>query len=657
MPASLEDDAHDVNERHFLAHELPGSVRVTNHEGLTMRTRWGRFVLFTSAVALVASSAFAQPKKTKGKPKDKKAKVEQPAEELSPDPTPAPPPAAPAAKGKAPKAAKGSEVVEDLGGDEPSVTAGAPSPQFQKAKVFLDKERWADAAVEFHNVLRNNTDDPGNTQHAKYWLAVALYHLEYYQASYTYFYEIAKSPKHLDFEKTLGWLARLATQLPEPADIIGHLGKYTEDQVAATAKGSPDLLAQLNFLYGRYKYRKGEFEKAATLFRNVAPGSKYYVQAQFFAGITSVRQRQVKPAVDAFENILSYLDKNPSGAGSAAEGQRYRDLAHLSIARAYYSAAIKQPTDGEFVPDPDRLTSAVVAWNKVDVASEYWLDALFEESWAYFMASDYPHALGNIHTIESPYFPNSFYPEAQFLKAIIYFTNCQYENAKIIVARFVQKYEPVKKGLDEILANRCPGPKPDEDGNVADVSPDEAKQCLGFLNDVRDGKARELTGERGKLLRPVVEGAFDDREILKNLEYIKVIKSEQDRLKNVRAPIKASALAGELATTLENAQADALARAGGLARGRFLRAVDDLDEHLGNVQTMLIDILAGERGQLEAVGEAKAAAIKQQQTALKGLGDVRADEEHYLWPFDGEYWRDELGFYRQRVVNVCGGRS
>jgi hypothetical protein len=36
---------------------------------------------------------------------------------------------------------------------------------------------------------------------------------------------------------------------------------------------------------------------------------------------------------------------------------------------------------------------------------------------------------------------------------------------------------------------------------------------------------------------------------------------------------------------------------------------------------------------------------------------VKADEEHYLWPFDGEYWRDELGFYRQRVVNTCGGRS
>jgi hypothetical protein len=25
-----------------------------------------------------------------------------------------------------------------------------------------------------------------------------------------------------------------------------------------------------------------------------------------------------------------------------------------------------------------------------------------------------------------------------------------------------------------------------------------------------------------------------------------------------------------------------------------------------------------------------------------------------MWPFDGEYWRDELGFYRQVVVSKCG---
>ena len=33
----------------------------------------------------------------------------------------------------------------------------------------------------------------------------------------------------------------------------------------------------------------------------------------------------------------------------------------------------------------------------------------------------------------------------------------------------------------------------------------------------------------------------------------------------------------------------------------------------------------------------------------KVFGVVNPDEEHVLWPFDGEYWRDELGFYRQVV--------
>jgi tetratricopeptide (TPR) repeat protein len=604
-------------------------------------------------LGLLASSGFAAPKdskpaaakeepKDKGK-KDDKAATGKPGDKAAAD------------KGKSADKGKPGKKVDDAEDDDgEEAKAGTPSPEFQKAKKSLDQERWGDAAVGFHNVLQGNTDDAGNRQHAKYWLAVALYHLEYYQASYTYFYEIAKNPKHLDFEKTLGWLARLATQLPEPADIIGHLGKYTEDQVKATAKGSPDLLAQLYYLYGRYKYRKGDYSKAMNLFGMVKPDTKFFVQAQFFTGISSVRQGKVGPAVAAFQKIIDHIDANPSAVD---DPQRYKDLANLSLARAYYSAAIKQKGEGEFVPDPDKLNASIIYWNKVDVASEYWLDALFEESWAYFMASDYPHALGNIHTIESPYFPNSFYPEAEFLKAIIYFSNCQYDNAKVIVAKFVRKYEPVEKGLKNVLRNRCPGPEADENGVVADLTADDAKKCLSFLNEVEAKKARELEGDSGKAIRPVVEGAFSDRELLRHLEYIKLIKSEQERLKTARAPIKGSGLAGELATILENALADAQTKAGTLARGRFLRAVDELDDHLGNVQTMLIDILAGERGQLEKMGEAKAAAIKQQQTSLKGLGDVKADEEHYLWPFDGEYWRDELGFYRQRVVSVCGGRS
>ena len=33
---------------------------------------------------------------------------------------------------------------------------------------------------------------------------------------------------------------------------------------------------------------------------------------------------------------------------------------------------------------------------------------------------------------------------------------------------------------------------------------------------------------------------------------------------------------------------------------------------------------------------------------------VKPDEEHVIWPFNGEYWRDELGFYRQTITSKCG---
>ena len=29
------------------------------------------------------------------------------------------------------------------------------------------------------------------------------------------------------------------------------------------------------------------------------------------------------------------------------------------------------------------------------------------------------------------------------------------------------------------------------------------------------------------------------------------------------------------------------------------------------------------------------------------------NDERIVWPFNGEYWRDELGYYRFRLLNRC----
>jgi len=90
--------------------------------------------------------------------------------------------------------------------------------------------------------------------------------------------------------------------------------------------------------------------------------------------------------------------------------------------------------------------------------------------------------------------------------------------------------------------------------------------------------------------------------------------------------------------------------AGNLARERYQRTVDELNEHLRNAAKITIDITAAQRNELDetiATGQVS-------EAEAKIFGVVQPDEEHVLWPFDGEYWRDELGFYRQVVVSKCG---
>jgi len=277
-----------------------------------MRTRLAQFFLAAAlSCGLVAAptASFAQSKKG-ATTKDKKGAKDDKGKD----------------KGKVAK-----EVNLDEGGDTP-VTAGQMTEEAAQGKRLFDGERWSEAALVLKRVVDGETgDDEGNKQIAQYHLAICLYRLQFYQASYGIFSAIADKPNHLKFNETLLWLSKLATQLPEPADIIERVGKYNESHVAKFDNNEQaELYWQLNYLLGRYRYRNGKFQEALALFGKVNRKSKNYVEAQFFAGISNVQMRQSKPAVEAFQRILGAIDE---GDVPAEDEARFRDLAYLSMAR------------------------------------------------------------------------------------------------------------------------------------------------------------------------------------------------------------------------------------------------------------------------------------------------------------------------------------
>lgn len=527
-------------------------------------------------------------------------------------------------------AAQDMQFSLDETGQPPSPPAeGPPSEALANALRLYQQERHQEAAVQFQRVVEGESQDaPANVQKAQFFLGKCLYHLRFYQSALAIFDEIGQQGQgHLYFGQTLQWLAQLASQLPEPAGIIEKVGRYGVDQLEQfnTAE-SQALYNELLYIMGRYKYGQGEFEEAIALFQRVAADSSFYVKARFFDGIAHIRMRRARPAIAAFRAIIDAIEEGD--VEGVEDEERMRNLAWISLGRVYYTAANRtDPETGERAIDGRLLGQAVEAWNTVDQGSEYWLDALFETSWAFFLADEYSRALGNIHTIFSPYFADSYYPEALVLKAVTFFVNCQLENAEAMIGQFHERYDPVRAELETIL------------GQFADNT-----SFFGFLQQVRGGEANLSPTVRG-----IVSSALADRDVLRHIEYVRVLEGEEQRLASAPQAFQNSSLGGRILQDVAVAKSFAVDQTGDLARGRYTRLIDELADLSNQIDTVELEIATAMRGELDQ-------EMQDQMTDATRAsgGDVEVDEEHQLWPFRGEYWRDELGFYRQQVTNRCG---
>jgi tetratricopeptide (TPR) repeat protein len=490
---------------------------------------------------------------------------------------------------------------------------GPPSEALANALRLYQQERYQESCVQFQRVVEGETGDaPANQQKAQFHLGKCMYHLGFYQSALAVFDEIVeRGSAHLYFNATLQWLAQLASQLPEPADIIRRVGRYPTEQLAQFNNNENRVLYnQLLYLMGRAKYRDGAYDEAIQLFRQVQRNSPFYVQSRFFEGISHVNARRSQPAVEAFREVLHALDEGVEGV---EDEDRMADLAWLELARLYYSTR--------------HYDSAIDSWNHVDVDSEYWLDALFEESWAYFLQNDYPRALGNIHTLNSPFFTNAWYPEALVLKSVIFFSNCRYDESEEVLAQFNERYGSLRPEIERYLQQY-----------------QDDTSFFRFLKDVREGHAN-----LPNRLRPVVESAFSDRTLLRNIEYVAQLEAEERRHAQMPQAFRNSSAGARIIQDIAVAKSFAIENAGNLARGRYTRAVDELADLQNQATAILIEILNARRGQLSQ-------EMQQQQVTVQEsrANRVTADEEHYLWPFNGEFWRDELGFYRQVITSRCG---
>ncbi|MFH0900126.1 MAG: hypothetical protein V2A73_05815 [Pseudomonadota bacterium] len=495
--------------------------------------------------------------------------------------------------------------------------SGPESKVLSRAKKLYDRKDYYSASIEFYKVIQGDTNDSEmNRQKAEFFLGKTLYQMKFYAGALAFFDRIIQQGgAHRFYGITLKWLAALAKVLPESAGILERIGKYSRQDLEEPVFNK--VRHELYYLLGRHFYRQGgsqgSFDQAVELFSQVPRTSEHFVSAKFFEGVTRVRQGKGAPALDAFKEILR-IAKEPELAKNykAQDIREYEELANLSMARVFYST--------------QQYDLSIKYFEKIPQDSALWVGSLFEASWAYFMKKSYSKALGNIHTLTAPFFENEFFPESVNLKAVIYFNYCRYDRAEESVSELLASFLPLRDELRKLVKKHA----------------EDDAAFYALVKKIRAGKAG--LPERVERL---AQTALQDRTLLKTFDFVDELEREFRQHDGADKAWKTTAVAAEVLQELTVQQSIAEAKAGQLARDRLGRLTTDLNDLARDARKIRIEILEARAGQ-------KKAELQGQEIAAENRPEsILVDDEHQTWEFSGEYWKDELGFYRFRAFSVC----
>lgn len=499
---------------------------------------------------------------------------------------------------------------EDMEFEPEDVKRIPPSKTLERATKLYDKDDFYSASIEFKKVLDGETQDSAaSRERAEFFMGKTLYQLKYYAASLAYFDRIVnKGDAHRYYGATLKWLAALSRVLPETSGILEKIGTYDPKELDAPIM--KDVRDELYFLLGRHFYRRGDFDKAIELFRQVDRENPFFIKAKFFEGVTFVRKYEGRPAIDAFKEILVIGQERPKYF-TAADIKKYEELATLQMARVFYST--------------QQYDTSIKYYERLTQSSPDWLDSLFEASWAYFMKTNNSKALGNIHTLNAPYFENEFFPESIILKSVMYYRYCLYDRAMEAVGEYDTKYRPLRTNLKAIL----------------DKYEDNA-EFYEYVGKIQAGKAG-----LDEQTRRLVLSAMGDRTLKKTFNWVSELDLELDKLSKSDKAWQTTQIASEVLQELTLQKSLAEADAGKLARERIERLAKELREFGRDSTKIKIEVLNAKAGQItaEAKGERISGKHKEERIVI--------DDEHFMWKFNGEYWKDELGYYRFKIRSKC----
>lgn len=358
-----------------------------------------------------------------------------------------------------------------------------------------------------------------------------------------------------------------------------------------------DVRGQMAMLAAREQFREGSYGIAQAVLKLVAEGDPLYADAKALEGVILSQQARHEDALTAFEKAL---------AAGRDRDQRFKDLVSLNTARSFYGA-------GNF-------PRAIQGYAAVSRASEFWPQAQFERAWAHFRLDDFNGTLALLLPLDTAFFSDWYFPEADLLRIYSMFYLCKFPEASKSIETFTGEYKPLLATLRQVRSQ----------------PPAEIFEIVKTFVEKGDPGVLPV-----RVLRP---WAVEDR-FLGSLAALKSLDAEIGRLKGADANI----FSVRSKSWLEERRAALVDEEGARVAERLKGHEQELADWVGGAELFTVDLLRMkgmlyEQASLTGKMPDVAKAAERQERIRKGWRE---------WPFEGEYWADELGYYRVTAAPEC----
>ncbi len=326
----------------------------------------------------------------------------------------------------------------------------------------------------------------------------------------------------------------------------------------------------------------GDFAAAEQRLRSIDK-NRFKNEVIYLQGVLDAALKRYESSLESFRELID---------NRSELSNHMTNLAFMGAARVFHEV-------GDY-------KQAIYHYTMVRQLEPEFFEAVFEKAWSFYQDGDMNGALGVTLSFLSPYFDQSFFPEAFVVRAAAFYQMCYFDRANLTVQQFKKDYQPILNQIRD-LRSRDPRTWLFDDAALNKVNP----RIVGGL----------MANEN---FRSLLRAYFG-------------LKSEMRGSRSANLNLTTQAVNTVQYQLAQQTQ-------------RMLGRMDELlTKTLAQMDVISIEILQRQANILMGRNDSEI------PVRTIDLGDVDFDGLVQFWPFRGEFWVDELGSYYYGFKSNCEG--